>query len=35
MTYGYGCRFINLRAQDEALLRSYVFQEERRLYYPD
>lgn len=35
MTYGYGCRFINLRAQDEAMLRSYVFQEERRLYYPD
>lgn len=31
--YGYGCRFVNLNAQYEAQLRSYIFQEERRLYH--
>ena len=32
--YGYGCRFVNLSPQHEALLRSFVYQEERRLYHP-
>lgn len=35
LTYGYGCRFIGLRPQHEAQLRSYVFQEEKRLYHSD
>lgn len=29
--YGYGCRFVNLLSRHEALLRSYVFQEEREM----
>ena len=33
MAYGYGCRFVDLKPQAEALLRSYVFQEERRLFH--
>lgn len=28
--YGYGCKFINLLSRQETLLRSFVFQEERR-----
>ncbi|MCI8909002.1 MAG: PilZ domain-containing protein, partial [Angelakisella sp.] len=32
---GYGCRFLNLTPQQESQLRSYIFQEERRLYHPD
>ena len=32
LSYGYGCRFVGLKAQHESLLRSYVFQEEKRLY---
>lgn len=28
--YGYGCKFLNLTTKHEALLRSYIFQEERR-----
>lgn len=32
--YGYGCRFVDLPPQHEAQLRSFVFQEERQLYYP-
>lgn len=32
LTYGFGCKFINLNPQNESLLRSYIFQEERRLY---
>ena len=35
VTYGYGCRFLNLTPQQESQLRSYIFQEERRLYHPD
>lgn len=35
LAYGYGCRFVNLKPQAEAMLRSYVFQEERRMYHPD
>lgn len=31
-SYGYGCRFVDMGVQQESLLRSYVFQEERRLY---
>lgn len=27
--YGYGCKFVNLLSRQEAILRSYVFQEER------
>lgn len=34
-TYGYGCRFVDLNPQYEAQLRSYIFQEERRLYRPN
>lgn len=34
-TYGYGCRFVDLSPQHEAQLRSYIFQEERRLYHQD
>ena len=33
VTYGY--RFLNLTPQQESQLRSYIFQEERRLYHPD
>ena len=29
--FGYGCRFINLLSRQETLLRSFVFQEERKL----
>lgn len=32
LTYGYGCRFVDLKPGHESLLRNYVFQEERRLY---
>ena len=28
--YGYGCKFVNLLSRQETLLRSFVFQEERR-----
>lgn len=28
--YGYGCKFVNLLSRQEALLRSFVFQEERK-----
>lgn len=28
--FGYGCKFVNLLSRQETLLRSYVFQEERR-----
>lgn len=35
VTYGYGCRFVKLTSQYEAQLRSYIFQEERRLYHPN
>lgn len=28
--YGYGCKFINLSSRHETMLRSYIFQEERR-----
>ena len=31
-SYGYGCRFVDMGVQQESLLRSYVFQEERRFY---
>lgn len=30
--YGYGCRFLDLSSRQESALRSYVFQEQRRLY---
>lgn len=30
--FGYGCRFVNLSVGFESALRSYVYQEERRLY---
>lgn len=33
LTYGYGCRFIDLKPGHESLLRNYVFQEERRMYF--
>lgn len=33
LTYGYGCRFVDLKPGHESLLRNYVFQEERRLYF--
>lgn len=33
--YGYGCRFVDIGIHQESLLRSYVFQEERKLYHPD
>ncbi len=29
--YGYGCKFVNLLTRQETLLRSFVFQEERKL----
>ena len=29
--YGYGCKFINMLSRQETLLRSFVFQEERKL----
>ncbi|MCI9443140.1 MAG: PilZ domain-containing protein [Oscillospiraceae bacterium] len=29
--FGYGCKFVNLLTRQETLLRSFVFQEERRL----
>ena len=32
ISYGYGCKFVNLSPGHESLLRNYVFQEERRLY---
>ena len=32
ISFGYGCRFVDLSACFENRLRSYVFQEERRLY---
>lgn len=32
LTYGYGCRFIDLKPGHESILRNYVFQEERRIY---
>lgn len=32
ISFGYGCRFVRLAACYENRLRSYVFQEERRLY---
>ena len=35
LAYGYGCKFVDLKPQTEALLRSYVFQEERRLFHSD
>ena len=28
--FGYGCRFVDLPARHESLLRGYVFQEDRR-----
>jgi len=31
--YSYGCRFVDLQSQDESLLRSYIFREERRMYH--
>ena len=34
-TYGYGCRFVDLGVFQESQLRSYVYQEERRLYRPE
>lgn len=33
LTYGYGCRFVDLKPGHESLLRNYVFQEERRMYF--
>ena len=33
LTYGYGCRFLDLKPGHESLLRNYVFQEERRMYF--
>ena len=33
ITYGYGCRFVDLKPGHESLLRNYVFQEERRMYF--
>lgn len=33
--YGYGCRFVDMGIHQESLLRSYVFQEERRLFHSD
>lgn len=30
--YGYGCKFLGLSSRQESALRSYVFQEQRRLY---
>lgn len=30
-TFGYGCRFVGLNLTQESLLRSFIFQEERRL----
>ena len=32
---GYGCRFVDLGVAQESQLRSYIFQEERRLYHSD
>jgi len=32
LSYGFGCKFVNLSTQNESLLRGYIFQEERRLY---
>ena len=31
LTYGYGCRFVDLKPGHESPLRNYVFQEERRM----
>ena len=33
LTYGYGCRFVDLKPGHESLLRNFVFQEERRMYF--
>ena len=33
LTYGYGCKFIDLKPGYESQLRNYVFQEERRMYF--
>ena len=33
LTYGYGCHFVDLKPGHESLLRNYVFQEERRMYF--
>lgn len=30
--YSYGCRFVDLNAQQESQLRGYIFQEEKQLY---
>ena len=33
LTYGYGCHFVDLKPGHESMLRNYVFQEERRIYF--